>query len=159
MKKSALLGLSILLVTSSAAVHADPKPWRFSWGYDYPEHQPLQYFYENPRWEHPEQFKQDLANWKPQDWVNESHGSGDYLLYKWEQTGILHDQKSRRGVPELVVGPNFYHLSGLDKRRVLATVDHVTGRTAQAPYFFNVTDWKSGKLVGRWEQNQTFVTK
>jgi hypothetical protein len=88
-----------------------------------------------------------------EDWTSQKNG--DELIKGFYNAEILHAQEMREGeVPVLVVGPNFYHLSGLDKRRVTQTVDTVYGVTASAENgSFMLKDWHTGNFIGAFDKN------
>ncbi|HPD83644.1 MAG: hypothetical protein R3D88_05535 [Alphaproteobacteria bacterium] len=98
-----------------------------------------------PQWED--------TNWYVEDWTVQE--SGMDLIKGFYKADIIRDQKvGREKLPILVVGPNFYRLSGLDKRRVMTTVDHVYGITEIKPNgSFFLEDWYTHKKIGVFDEN------
>ncbi len=87
--------------------------------------------------------------WTPADWIKSSGGDGTKLVQGWINNGILvGSYKDKQGVPYLEVGPYFYHLSGLDKRKVTETLDAIYQVTAQKPNMFFVKDAATQKVIG-----------
>jgi hypothetical protein len=94
-----------------------------------------------------------FEDWYAQDWLNEKDGMR--LVEGFYRAQILADQKTGKNkMPVLVVGPNFYRLSGLDKRKVVTTVDTVYGITAQDPQTgsFLLQDWHTKRYIGAFDQ-------
>lgn len=97
-----------------------------------------------------------IPQWADEDWYVEdwtSQTDGMTLIKGWYSADILRDQKTSRvgktRLPTLVVGPNFYRLSGLDKRRVVTTVDAVYGMTSASENgSFMLTDWHTKMPIG-----------
>ena len=91
-------------------------------------------------------------NWYVQDWTAQKDGME--IIRGFYTADILHDQTDGNAdIPVLVVGPNFYRLSGYDKRRVATTVDEVYGITVSKPNgSFYLKDWKTGKLIGVFDE-------
>jgi len=98
-----------------------------------------------PQWED--------ENWYVEDWLSQEDGLE--LVKGFYQADIIRDQTvNKKEVPVLVVGPNFYHLSGLDKRRVTQTIDVVYGITAQkVDGSFFLKDWYTKKYIGTFDEN------
>jgi hypothetical protein len=108
-------------------------------------------YYSNGTDPHNTQWNDDQLNrqnWSPDKWVSWNKGDGLGLIQKWYTADILRDQMIDDGVPVLVVGPNFYHLSGYDKRRVIETIDHVYAVTSAMPKMFYLQDWGTKKHIG-----------
>lgn len=91
-----------------------------------------------PQWESEEWYVEDWTAQKPaMDIVN-----GFY------KADIIRKQiTGKNDLPILVVGPNFYHLSGLDKRRAMTLV----GKTYAMESFY-LQDWYTHKMVGVFDQ-------
>jgi hypothetical protein len=90
----------------------------------------------------------DPKYWTPQQWVASNKGDGLSLIQKWYNADIIRDQKVVDDAPTLVVGPNFYHLSGSDKRKIVQTIDHVYGVTSKSPKMFYLEDWATKQHIG-----------
>ena len=97
-----------------------------------------------PQWESEE--------WYVEDWTAQKPAMN--IINGFYKADILRDQiKDADNVPVLVVGPNFYHLSGLDKRRVITLVDKaytLTGPDKQGGFFLQ--DWYTHKIIGAFDQ-------
>lgn len=98
-----------------------------------------------PQWEH--------EDWYAEDWLSQRDGME--LVQGFYDSGILHDQvKEKEGFSTLLVGPNFYRLSGYDKRRVTHIVDIVYGVTASNEKgSFMLKDWNTRMPIGVFDQN------
>lgn len=116
----------------------------------YKKHQP---YLENarhlqvPQWAH--------EDWYAEDWTSQKDGEG--LVKGFYKADIIRDQVTTKwngeGLPVLVVGPNFYHLSGYDKRRVMHVVDVVYGITAKKNNgSFMLKDWNTHRQIGMFDQ-------
>lgn len=91
--------------------------------------------------------------WTPQDWIS-SRGSASEVLDDLYKSGVITDQYERGGTPVLEVGPNFMKLSGQDKRRVAAFVDHMFRITdSNASGMFHLYDQKTCDPIGLYAQN------
>lgn len=93
-----------------------------------------------PQWEN--------KNWYAEDWAAQK--SETDLMKAFYKADILRDQvKEKDAMPVLIVGPNFYRLSGYDKRRVATVVNMVYGITEQKQDgAFYLKDWKTKKKIG-----------
>ncbi len=88
--------------------------------------------------------------WYAEDWLVQFERDLD-LVEGFYKADIFHEQIMDDEIPVLVVGPNFYRLSGYDQRRVthiLDTVYDVTG--SNDVKMFKLTDWKSGREIGHY---------
>jgi len=114
-------------------------------------HEPFRPYVENLRHEQIPQWENE--NWYVEDWTSQRDPM--VLMNGFYKANIIMDQtKGHSHLPVLVVGPNFYHLSGLDKRRVMQTVDTVYGITDQKEYgSFLIKDWHTNRYVGAFDQN------
>ena len=98
-----------------------------------------------PQWAH--------EDWYVEDWTSQTDGMT--LIKGFYAADILRDQTiGHAGLPVLVVGPNFYRLSGFDKRRVVTTLDTVYGMTAKSDNAsFMLTDWNTKKPIGMFDHH------
>ena len=98
-----------------------------------------------PQWEH--------KDWYAEDWLSQRDGMD--LVSGFYDAGILEDQITEKdGISTLIVGPNFYRLSGYDKRRVTHIVDIVYGVTASDENgSFMLKDWNTRMPIGVFDQN------
>lgn len=144
--------LSVLAGLSSLPAHAQSaKNFFGQWPLKHWEDQDFIPYYTNGTDPHNTQWADDelnASNWTPAGWVAWNKGDGLGLIQRWYNADILRDQMVEDDVPTLVIGPNFYHLSGFDKRRVIQTVDYVYGVTAVQPKFFYLKDWGTGQHIG-----------
>jgi len=114
-------------------------------------HEPFQPYLDNSRESQIPQWENE--NWYVEDWTSQRDGMD--LVNGFYKSNIIMDQKSgHSGLPILVVGPNFYHLSGLDKRRVVQTLDTVYGVTdSKQNGSFLLRDWYTNLYIGQFNQN------
>ena len=148
MKKLTVIFSFFLLITSVAScAYASPKFMGIWW---WPSHWDNQDF--NPHYDNgtePQSSQWIGTKWTPADWIKASGGDGTRLVQNWINVGILAGSyKDSAGVPYLEIGPNFYHLSGLDKRKVTETLDAVYQVTAQRPEMFFIKDAATKKIIG-----------
>lgn len=105
-------------------------------------------YQEDPRTSHPQQFRGE--KWTPEQFsgLNKSVMG---MIGTWFARDILRSQTSSTGgTPILVVGPNFYHLSDLDRRRVTDTFGQFYARAGGAGYGYMLRDWKTGEFIGSY---------
>jgi hypothetical protein len=142
--------------TVSSPAHAEKKSsfWGWSWTKRYHDYREQKYFnplLENsrhvqvPQWEH--------KDWYAEDWLAQEEGID--LVRGFYAANIFQDQFTKENeVPTLVVGPNFYRLSGYDKRRVTHIVDIVYGITAsKEDGSFILQDWHTKMPIGNFDRN------
>ncbi len=98
-----------------------------------------------PQWGH--------EDWYVEDWTSQTDGMT--LIEGFYAADILRDQKAGHAdLPILVVGPNFYRLSGFDKRRVATTVDTVYGMTERSENSsFMLEDWHTCLPIGTFDKH------
>jgi hypothetical protein len=149
----ALLGFALTLCFFSTPSQADGGAkkdyWIFGhhWAPSHWRNQDFIPYFENGT--EPHNQTTQPQNWSPERWINTtSHKNGLSLINQWYVSDILRDQYVDDGVPNLVVGPNFYHLGGTDKRKVMSTLDHVYQATSQSPKMFYIRDWKTDEVIG-----------
>ncbi|MEM6811694.1 MAG: hypothetical protein AAF549_04420 [Pseudomonadota bacterium] len=98
-----------------------------------------------PQWEE--------ENWYVEDWLAQKEPME--LMRGFYNADIIRNQTlDGKKTPILTVGPNFYHLSGLDKRRVTQTIDHIYQISAgkeNGSYFLK--DWHTKKHIGVFDEN------
>jgi hypothetical protein len=151
MKKTAAFLATVILATSATAAHAEPKFLGMWW---WPSHWTNQDFvpnYDNGTDPHQSQWAGE--NWTPADWIKSEGGDGTKLVQKWMTAGIIvGSYKDMSGIPYLEIGPNFYHLSGLDKRKVTETLDAVYQVTANKPGMYFIKDAATQKVIGTFSK-------
>jgi len=98
-----------------------------------------------PQWED--------ENWYVEDWTSQKDGLD--LIKGFYDADIIRDQAvGKNEMPVLIVGSNFYHLSGLDKRRVTQTIDTVYGIvSAKQNGSFLIQDWSTRSYIGAFDEN------
>lgn len=156
---AAVLSAFIVLCGASGAQAQGPKPWIFSWGVDHWN----EVNFEKPYMEtgkDPHNSQWDSLNWAPADWLRQ-HNSELTLIDKFYRADIIRDQYMKKAwfgfghdiIPVLEVGPAFYRLGGLDKRRVTETFDSVYGVTNSKMFgMFVLVDFKTGNQIGTYSQ-------
>lgn len=133
----------------SGTAHAESKWSWFGWSdhkHQYDEMKKYNPYLENsrhvqvPQWAH--------EDWYAEDWTTQKDGMS--LISGFYKADILRDQRvGKNNAPVLIVGPNFYHLGGYDKRRVAHIVDVVYGITERAENnSFMLKDWNTKEYIG-----------
>ncbi len=155
MKKLVLLSAVSLLAFTQAA-EAKTKFLGLIWWPSHWVNQDFQPYYETSTEPHNTQWNDNKLSdqwWTPKDWVSLDGGSGFELIRKWYVADILRDQYVRDGIPYLEVGPNFYHLGGADKRRVMKTIDAVYRVTDYTPKMFYLRDFRTDQVIGHYTKD------
>lgn len=143
--------LSVLLLPAQGSAETKRSWWGWTKKHDfYRQSQKYRPLLEDsrhvqiPQWEH--------EDWYAEDWLSQKDGME--LISGFYDADILRDQVIREeGVPVLVVGPNFYRLSGFDKRRVVHVVDVVYGITESgADAAFELEDWNTRMVIGAFDK-------
>lgn len=141
-----------LLGAAPGAAHADAKPWIWSWWPSHWDNLTFEPYLEGAK--HPHNTQWDDKKWEPADWAAQKPKGSLQVIQGFYTANILKGQDVEDDVPVLIVGPNFYHLSGYDKRRVVAMVDDyykITSRKLNG--MFTITDWRSDKPIGVYTAN------
>ena len=149
-----VLGFLMVLTTQSFSAQAETKGYKifppdFNWGKKHQAYREYKKY--NP---HLEDLRHSqIPQWAHEDWYVEdwtAQQDGATLVKGFYAADILRDQKSGHAeLPVLVVGPNFYRLSGLDKRRVAHTVAVTYGLTdANKGGSFILEDWHTTMPIG-----------
>lgn len=138
----------------SAAAQAKSKPNIFAWpqGHEvWTETKKFQPYLENAKHPHPAQWATE--DWYAEDWIAQRK-SGMNLVQGYYTSDIIRDQEVDDDMPILIVGPNFYRLSGFDKRRVVTTIDVVYGVTqSQTGAAIMLRDWHTRRPIGMFTQD------
>ena len=137
---------AILVLLTPLNAQAGPKPWPWSW---WPSH------WQNLNFERPylneahipHNSQWDNDEWTPYDWAGH-HSDPKAMINNLYAAKIITDQYTDDNVPVLEVGHNFIRLSGEDKRRVAAYVDHVFGITRSESGMFHLYYDATGKPIG-----------
>ena len=152
--RNVLFLLSFLTVLSAAGADAWAKskanPWSWPQRHTiWSEAKHYQPYLENAKHPHPAQWADQ--DWYAEDWISQRQ-SGFNLVQGFYSSDIIRNQDVDDGVPVLVVGPNFYHLSGYDKRRVVHTIDVVYGVTQQQQgATIMLKDWYTKRAIGYFD--------
>jgi len=142
--------LFLLFITAFAAPANAKNSILPSWGSKYIQ-EDFQPFLEDekhlqiPQW-------QD-KNWYVEDWLVQKDPMD--LMRGFYKADIIRDQTmTKENNPILIVGPNFYHLSGFDKRRVTQTIDKIyeISSTSEAGSFM-LQDWSTRQYIGVFDSN------
>ena len=155
-KYKTLILLSFLLffmVTDKASAESKTSWW--GWGKKHEQYRQMNGYHpylENsrhvqiPQWAH--------KDWYAEDWTSQKDGMT--LVRGFYAADILRDQitAKKSALPILVVGPNFYRLSGYDKRRVAHIVDVTYGITdSRKNGAFLLQDWNTRAQIGVFDEN------
>lgn len=153
-KTNLLMMLSILVLTGAGNAFAAGNTPGFGWwnGHNewikYKNFNP--YFEEGKKTQNTQWGEQD---WYVQDWISQNK-DGFTLINDWFRAGILNKLDTKRDVPLLVVGPNFYRLGGFDKRRVVTTLDTVYGITDHDTHnLILLQDWHTKRQIGLYTKD------
>lgn len=138
-----------MLGASVAPAMAEPKPWMFGWWpghWEWTSYKKFHPYLENGKETQNQQWAAE--DWYVQDWLAQNEDSFK-LIDGFFRTDILRKQDEDDGVPVLIVGPQFYRLGGLDKRRVVTTLDTVYGITesGERPMII-LKDWHTKREIG-----------
>lgn len=159
MKKFTLLA-AILLLGSASPAFAFFGPTKFMGWIWWPSHwynQDFQPYYENVPEPHNSQWDDNKLNeseWTPKEWVDLDGGVPIELVRKWYVADILRDQDFNASKPYVVVGPNFYHLGGADKHRVMETLDAIFKVTQKSKaHAFYLEDFRTDQVVGIYSKD------
>ncbi len=144
--KKLVLSVFLLGLLAPGAAHAEPKFLGLWWWSGHWKNQDFKPYYQDGQMPHDTQWSKE--DWEPADWVYLEGGDGVSLIQRFYNTRIIKDQYMDDGVPYLEVGPNFYHLSGQDKGRVLATVDHVYQVSQKSPSTIYLKDGITDDVIG-----------
>jgi len=135
------------VVFTTLPAQAQPKYSYWAWPESHWVDQNFRPYLEHPK--HPHNSQWDHKVWEPADWSAQSDIGNAGILRGFYVSEIFVRQYMDGDMPVLVVGPNFYHLSGYDKRRVTRMVDEYYQITSARPNaLFTVEDWRSRKPIG-----------
>lgn len=95
----------------------------------------------------------DKETWVPEAWISQRE-DGLALIDGFYKADILEDQIVKDGIPYLYVGPQFYTLSGYDKKRLAETIDAVYGVTKSGDNeVFILYDGAQNYTIGMYTKN------
>jgi len=153
-KINLLICLGILACAGAAPAHAEPKPWMFGWWpghWEWAEYKNFNPHLEKGKDTQNQQWRNE--DWYVQDWVSQ-HKNEFELIDGFFRADILRKQTEDGDVPVLIVGPQFYRLGGLDKRRVLTTLDSAYGITDRGTHpVIVLKDWQTEREIGLFDKN------
>lgn len=142
-----------MLGTASPAL-AEQKPWWIGWWpghWEWTSYKKFQPYLENPKETQNQQWAAE--DWYVQDWLSQNE-SNFALIDGFFKADILRKQTSEGDIPVLIVGPQFYHLGGFDKRRVLTTLDTVYGITERGTHpVIVLKDWHTKREIGLFSKD------
>lgn len=150
--------LSFTLAASvSSDAQAEPKLWIFSWGGDHWENQDFKPYLVEPSTTHDRQWDLKLEDvgpntytrWTSDDWKGED--GGETTIAGFFKADIFREQKECGDIPVLVVGPNFYLLSGYDKRRATDLMNDVYAITDTQVGHFQLRDDVTEDIIGYYD--------
>ena len=148
-KINRLICMGLLMVSMAGPAFAQAQPWPFGWWpghWKWTSYKKFQPYLENGK--HTQNQQWAAEDWYVQDWISQNK-DGFTLIDGFFRSDILREQTESDNVPVLIVGPNFYRLGGLDKRRVLTTLDSVYGITAGGEHpLIILKDWNTKKEIG-----------
>lgn len=148
MKKLFLLA-SFLAFSFSGSAQADPKFMGVVWWHDHWVNQDFVPYYDNGT--EPQNSQWSNSNWTPANWIQATGGGdGTQLVQRWQTAGIIQRSYVDGDVHYLDVGPNFYRLSGYDKRRVTETLDAIYQVTASKGGVYFLKDGTTDKVIGAY---------
>ncbi len=157
MKKFTALAVFAVLGLTACSKPPGPKFMDRIWWPSHWYNQDFQPYYETATEPHNTQWddnKLSDTQWTPKEWVDMNGGKPTDLVRKWYVADILRDQDFGASKPYVEVGPNFYHLGGADKRRVMETMDAIYKVTEKSKAkMFYLIDFRTGKAIGIYSKN------
>jgi len=153
MKKTQFTVLAFVLVlfVGASSAFAGEKFMGLFWWESHWKNQDFNPYYDNGIDPHNSQWTD--SNWTPADWIKSTGGDGTQLVQKWINSKIITGSyKNGEGIPYLEIGPNFYHLSGYDKRRVTQTLDAIYQVTTLSPHMYFIKDPATLKVIGTYSR-------
>jgi hypothetical protein len=147
MNRLILLSFFMLVIGAQPAM-AESKIWVFGWPEGHFENQDFEPYLDTAKEPHNSQW--NSINWKPEDWISQRGGENN-MIRSLYFADIIRDQYEDNGVPVLEVGPNFYNLSGFDKRRVTELFDEVYEITlSKENGMYMLYDWDTEEPIGAY---------
>jgi hypothetical protein len=149
---------AVLLAVAPAHAESEGKFLDLWWWPSHWVNQDFVPYFDTATEPHNTQWNSLNKNWTPQEWITQDGGDAVSLVNRWVQVGILEDRYVDGKIPVVIVGPNFYHLSGNDKRRVAATLDYVYALSAKSPpSMFYLEDWRTEEKIGYYTNRQLIL--
>ena len=145
-----------LMVSGNA--QAKPKLWIFGWGNHHWKNQDYKSYLMPPAQPHNRQWDtrlEDRGNytfekWSPEQWLGTDNGA--QVIDGFFEADILRDQKIINDIPVLIVGSNFYRLSGFDKRRVTDVINQAYQITNSEAGYFELRDEEVKEIIGYYDR-------
>lgn len=141
--------LALFLLALAPGTAKATEFWPFGWWpghWDWVQYKKFNGYLEKGTDTQNQQWREE--DWYVQDWLAQNKDSLS-LIEGFYRSDILREQTDDDGVPVLIVGTNFYHLGGFDKRRVITTLDHVYGITEGGEHrAIILKDWHTKKEIG-----------
>jgi hypothetical protein len=138
-----------LMAVGVSPANAGPKPWYWSWWPSHWYNLDYQPYLEDGK--HPHNTQWDDKTWEPADWAAQRPKGADDVIKAFYRADILSRQYMDGEMPVLEVGPNFYNLSGYDKRRIARMVDDHYQITANHENgMFMLYDWRTHEPIGSY---------
>lgn len=149
---STVFTFCIVLTIGGNAVYAQSKIlFDTMWPPSHWENLDFEPYLENGKHPHNSQWNGD--KWLPTHW-EEQRGSAQSVIDGFYKADIIRKQVTDDDIPVLVVGPNFYHLGGQDKRRVTSMIDYVYNVTATSEHgMYRLEDWYTRKQIGSYTRH------
>ena len=152
MRKAAILSFFVsFLITAPAMadmVDSDSKVWLWGWPIAHERNHNFVPYLEEAKTPHNSQWNGD--QWEPEHWFQNSESEME-LIRSFYSADIFRNQYTEDEIPVLKVGPNFYNLSGFDRRRVTRVIDEVYNITTDHEHgIFILVDWDSEKQIGTY---------
>lgn len=148
-KVNKLILLAFLALASVPSATNAAQLWPFGWWpghWDWVNYKHFNNHLETGKDTQNQQWSEE--DWYVQDWLAQNKDNLS-LIEGFFKSDVFRKLDEDDGVPVLIVGTSFYHLGGLDKRRVLTTLDEVYGITA-APEnrVIVLKDWHTKREIG-----------
>jgi hypothetical protein len=146
MKSLVFLSFLALFIAPASNAFAEGKVWIWGWGPSHWESLDYEPYLQNGK--HPHNSQWDEIDWKTEYW-EEQRSSELQVIRGFYFSDIIRNQYIEDDIPVMVVGPNFYKLSGYDKQRVTEMVDEAYGITASSMFgSYKLYDWSTEKPIG-----------
>lgn len=103
------------------------------------------FLYEYPQWEH-------MSLFGDKNTLSPAYKPAENYVAEWKKIGIVTGRGvDNQSVPYVLVGPNFYFLSGWEKRDVAKALDIALGLTGNPTSIYRLRDWDTKAIVGEYD--------
>jgi hypothetical protein len=125
------------------------------WLYTKPDHYEFSPLVSNadPQNDHPAEW--DGQDWDPTQW--NKNWTPQVAIHKFYQANIFKRQYMDGAVPTLELGPTFFKLSDLDRRRTLKLLMDTSAVFKKGAKAVKLTDWYSHDVVGFYTPKGMFL--